>query len=154
VAQQEVAAQWDLPPEQHLALRRRRPSRWWWLAGAVVAAILVAVLGRMLTTSAVYYRTPTEVLAQPGQDVRVAGRLVPESLRQEGPGDTSFSVTDGRTTVPVRYTGGSTTALGSAQEPGAQVVVQGMLGGDGVFHAHTLMAKCPSKFSAGGSDAG
>jgi len=33
-------------------------------------------------------------------------------------------------------------------KPGIQVVVEGRTGGDGVFHARTLLAKCPSRFTA------
>ena len=32
-------------------------------------------------------------------------------------------------------------------KPGITVVAEGRLGGDGVFHATTLLAKCPSRFS-------
>ena len=31
---------------------------------------------------------------------------------------------------------------------GSEVVVEGSLGADGVFVAHTLLAKCPSKYEA------
>ena len=32
---------------------------------------------------------------------------------------------------------------------GVQVVVTGSMGPDGVFHATTLLTKCPSRFTAG-----
>jgi cytochrome c-type biogenesis protein CcmE len=34
---------------------------------------------------------------------------------------------------------------------GSEVVVEGVLGPDGVFVAHTLLAKCPSKYEAANS---
>ena len=45
--------------------------------------------------------------------------------------------------MPVEYTG----TLPDIFQPGITVVVEGRLAGDGVFHARTLLAKCPSRFS-------
>ena len=45
--------------------------------------------------------------------------------------------------MPVEYSG----ALPDIFQPGITVVAEGRLGGDGVFHARTLLAKCPSRFS-------
>ncbi len=46
--------------------------------------------------------------------------------------------------MPVEYRG----PVPDIFKPGVQVVVQGRMGGDGVFHARVLEAKCPSRFSS------
>jgi cytochrome c-type biogenesis protein CcmE len=58
--------------------------------------------------------------------------------------DVTFVVTDGDATLPVRYHG----IIPDTFVDGADVVVEGQLTGDGTFEAHTLLAKCPSKYEA------
>ena len=50
---------------------------------------------------------------------------------------------DATAAIPVEYTG----TLPDIFRPGITVVVEGRLGADGVFHARTLLAKCPSRFA-------
>ena len=52
-----------------------------------------------------------------------------------------FDVTDGRTTVPVRFQGAAPDAL----RDGGQAVAEGALRGK-AFVAERLFARCPSKF--------
>jgi cytochrome c-type biogenesis protein CcmE len=106
----------------------------------------------MLGQSVVYYKTPTEVKAAPGQHVRLAGTLVKDSVAigSSGTGSTSFTLTDGKTQIKVLYKGTATTAISTASQPGTQLVAEGSLGTDGLFHSDVLLAKCPSKFQAGG----
>jgi cytochrome c-type biogenesis protein CcmE len=131
-----------------------RTSRVWLWIG--VGVVLVAALGfaatQMLGQSVVYYKTPTEVKAEPGQHVRLAGTLVKDSVAigQSGTGSTSFTLTDGKTQIKVLYRGTATTAISTASQPGTQLVAEGSLGTDGLFHSDVLLAKCPSKFQAGG----
>jgi cytochrome c-type biogenesis protein CcmE len=53
-----------------------------------------------------------------------------------------FAVTDGTRSVPVIY---AREVPDTFKEEG-DVVVEGMLNADGVFAAHHLLAKCPSKY--------
>ena len=55
----------------------------------------------------------------------------------------TFTEKDATAAVPVDYTG----TLPDIFKPGITVVAEGKLGRDGVFHARTLLAKCPSRFS-------
>ena len=101
----------------------------------------------MIGGSVLYYRTPSEVLADgPGQQVRMAGQLVKDSVSEDANGATTFQITDGKKTVSVTYTGGATTALATASKPGTQMVAEGSLNAQGTFDATSLLAKCPSKF--------
>jgi cytochrome c-type biogenesis protein CcmE len=116
----------------------------------VVLALIVlgsffAVGYTMFTRSVVYYETPTEVLAKPGEHVRVSGDVVDGSIVKDvEAGVVSFAVTDGTSSVAVRYEGPAPDTL----KDRAEAVAEGSLGADGVFHADKLFAKCPSKFAS------
>lgn len=121
----------------------RRRSR----APLVLIAVLAAVAFGGLTytmfaRSAVYYRTPTEVVRAPGAHVRLSGTVVAGSIRTDiATGTVMFEVTDGRTTVPVRFQGAAPDSL----RDGGQAVAEGALLGK-AFVAERLFARCPSKF--------
>jgi cytochrome c-type biogenesis protein CcmE len=113
------------------------------LLALIVLGAFFAVGYTMFTRSVVYYKTPTEVLAQPGAHVRVSGTVVPGSIaRDVEAGTVTFDVTDGTTTLPVEFRGPAPDTL----KDKAEAVAEGSLGADGVFHADKLFAKCPSKF--------
>lgn len=117
------------------------------IALGLIAAVAFAVLAwRAFDRSVVYYRTPTEVVAAPAGHVKLSGTVVPGSIDATGgAGALAFAVTDGTTTVPVRYDGAAPATL---REDG-EVVADGSLGADGIFHAGSLLTKCPSKFTDG-----
>ena len=122
----------------------RRPSRVPLIAlGVAVLLALVAVGYTMFTRSIVYYNTPTEALTKPGEVIRLSGEVVDGSIAVNG-GTVSFEVSDEKTTVAVLYEG----PLPDTLRDEATAVVEGSLGTDGLFHAETLFAKCPSKFEA------
>ena len=121
----------------------------WVLIGLVLVAGIGFAAVKSIGGSVLYYRTTTEVIADgPGHQVRLAGLLVKGSVSENAAGDTTFQIEDAKThdVVNVVYTGGATTALASAAKPGTQMVAEGALGEDGLFHSENLMAKCPSKF--------
>ena len=74
--------------------------------------------------------------------MRVAG-VVQDDVQKSDGLHVTFTEKDGTASMPVQYTG----TLPDIFKPGITVVVEGKLGGDGVFHARTLLAKCPSRFS-------
>ena len=55
-----------------------------------------------------------------------------------------FVMTDGGASMPVNYHG----IIPDTFVDGADVVVEGQIDGSGTFQAHTLLAKCPSKYEA------
>ena len=141
------------PVDESPVALERKSRAWLWIG---IGVVLVAALGfaatQMLGQSVVYYKTPTEVKAAPGQHVRLAGTLVKDSVAigSSGTGSTSFTLTDGKTQIKVLYKGTATTAISTASQPGTQLVAEGSLGTDGLFRSDVLLAKCPSKFQAGG----
>jgi cytochrome c-type biogenesis protein CcmE len=116
-----------------------------WGAPAVVIA---ACVGYLIYTasggSSEYYLTVSQLRAQtPVGEVRVAGVVQDDVQKSQGGLHVTFTERDGTASMPVEYTG----TLPDIFQPGITVVVEGRLGGDGVFHARTLLAKCPSRFS-------
>jgi cytochrome c-type biogenesis protein CcmE len=115
-----------------------------------LVAVVTACLGYLVYTatgsSAEYYQTVAETRAHPTSDnVRVLGIVQDDVVRSEGGLRVHFTAAAGGQTMPVDYRG----TLPDIFRPGAQVVVDGRLGADGVFRARTLQAKCPSRFSSG-----
>jgi cytochrome c-type biogenesis protein CcmE len=116
----------------------------WGAPVVVVAACVGYLIYSASGGSSEYYLTVSELRAhaQTG-DVRVAGVVQDDVRRTDGGLRVTFTETDATASMPVEYTG----TLPDIFKPGITVVAEGRLGGDGVFHARTLLAKCPSRFS-------
>jgi len=130
----------DTRAEAVLGRATRRP-----VVLALAAGVLAAfgyLAHSAFAGSVVYYRTPTEVAAQPDQRVRLSGTVLAGSIVSAN-GWVGFSLTDGSTTIPVRYQGAPPTAL----RDGGQAVADGVYRA-GLFHADSLLAKCPSRFDS------
>ena len=116
----------------------------WGIPAAVVAACVGYLVYSASGGSAQYYLTVSELRAHAASgDVRVAGVVQDDVVRTAGGLHVSFTEKDSTASVPVDYTG----SLPDIFKPGITVVAEGALGADGVFHARTLLAKCPSRFS-------
>jgi cytochrome c-type biogenesis protein CcmE len=127
--------------------RKRPPSKnLKWLIGGLIIVLAVGYL--VLTAargSAAYYLT-IEELQQRGtspRSVRVAGNILGESIVWT-PRDLrlEFEMIDESGRLPVVYSGSRPDMFRDQ----AEVVVEGKLGLDGVFEAHTMLLKCPSKY--------
>jgi cytochrome c-type biogenesis protein CcmE len=125
----------------------------------VLGCGIVATMGGLLIVGmsrpggVAYYLTVSEFVARPDHGapgLRVNGKVSTGSIERGGSGqDVSFVMTDGASTLPVRYHG----IIPDTFVDDADVVVEGRMGQDGTFEAHTLLAKCPSKYEAA-KDAG
>ncbi len=115
-----------------------------------IAVVLLAVVYLVTTgtrTSSVYYLTVSELKANGsgGKPVRLAGKVEPGSIQRDNANTlVRFDVQDAGGALPVIYSGVVPDIFGDDIE----VVVEGTYGGDGVFHAASMLAKCPSKFEA------
>ena len=116
-----------------------------WLGlGAVVVACLGYLIFAATGSSAEYYQTISEMRGHPSNgDVRVLGTVQYDVARSDGGLHVRFTAAEGGQTMPVDYKG----TLPDSFRPGMPVVVEGKMGSDGVFHAKSLQAKCPSRFS-------
>ena len=96
-----------------------------------------------------YYVTVDEFLEKgaPAGHFRVNGKVRPGSIeRLEDGRRVLFTVVDpaSQATLPVDFSG----VIPDTFVDDADVVVEGKRREDGVFHATTLLAKCPSKYEA------
>jgi cytochrome c-type biogenesis protein CcmE len=116
----------------------------WVALFAVVAACVGYLVYSSTGGSAEYYLTVSELRSHAtSADVRVAGVVQPDVLRSDGGLKVQFTEKDATAALLVDYNG----TLPDIFRPGITVVAEGRLGSDGVFHARTVLAKCPSRFS-------
>ena len=117
----------------------------WGAPIAIVAACVAYLIYSASGGSTEYYLTVSELRGSvpAGGDVRVAGVVQDDVTRSEGGLHVTFTERDNTASMKVDYRG----TLPDIFKPGITVVVEGRLGGDGIFHARTLLAKCPSRFS-------
>jgi cytochrome c-type biogenesis protein CcmE len=118
------------------------------LAGAIGYLIYTAA-----SSTSVYYMTIAEFVPQRAalahEGVRVAGRVRDGTVQWDARTlDLAFVLGDfeaaSELSVPVKYRG----LLPDMFAEGRDVIVEGKYGGDGVFHAHTVLTSCPSKYEA------
>jgi len=114
--------------------------------GVIASMALLLLVG--VNRGGVYYFTVSEFLDHPAKaedGFRVNGKVVPGSIERLPSGmDVRFVMTDGARSIPVAYHG----IISDTFVDEAAVVVEGRLTPEGTFSAHTLLAKCPSKYEA------
>jgi cytochrome c-type biogenesis protein CcmE len=117
------------------------------VGGAVIAAALAYMIWAGVTQSAVYFVTPSELKAAPvsGKAYRLGG-LVERGTLTWNPAtlDLAFSVSDGKTAVPVRHKGTPPDLFGE----GRGAVVEGRWTGEGYFRATLILAKHSEEYKA------
>jgi cytochrome c-type biogenesis protein CcmE len=117
------------------------------LGGVVILAALGYMIWAGVTQSAVYFVTPSELQAAPvaGKAYRLGGLVAPGSLKWEPRTlDLTFTVSDGKTSVPVRHKGAPPDMFGE----GRGAVVEGQWTPDGYFKATQIMAKHSEEYKA------
>lgn len=125
-------------------IRRKR-----FLIGGIVILLAVAYLGyRGFEGSATYYLTVSEVKEQggriAGENVRVNGRVAPGSVDWDAENNIlRFVLVDEEKGLSVLYKG----IVPDAFKADSNVVVEGGLESDGVFHADAILTRCPSKYA-------
>lgn len=123
--------------------------------GALIVALAIGYLvATSLQNTAVYYLTIPELRARPAsaaEIVRVNGKVVNGTISQTGSGQgvrfVMHDEKDAATSMVVSYKG----LIPDTFQDNADVVVEGKLNASGEFDAVTLLAKCPSKFTADGN---
>ena len=124
-------------------LRQRK-----FLISGFIIFLAIGYLGFIgFQSSAIYYFTVSELAEQESaihdQNVRVYGQVAPGSVEQEAAGNLlSFTIVHEEENLPVLYQG----IVPDSFRAGGDIVVEGKLNPDGIFQAHTLMPKCPSKY--------
>jgi len=117
------------------------------IGGAVIALALAYMIWAGVTQSAVYFATPSELRAAPvnGKAYRLGGLVERGTLRwNPGTLDLSFSVSDGKASVPVRHRGAPPDLFGE----GRGAVVEGQWTAEGYFKATQILAKHSEEYKA------
>jgi cytochrome c-type biogenesis protein CcmE len=122
------------------------------IGGALVLATVGYLMATGIKETGVYYLTPTELASRVEADhsfynvgVKMGARVVKGSIARDVASQTiTFRATDGQNTWPVTYRGLAPDTFTDEVD----VVVEGRLQPDGVFHATTLLAKCGSRYEA------
>jgi len=115
--------------------------------GAVIAAALAYMIYAGVTQSAVYFVTPSEIQAAPvaGKSYRLGGLVTRGSVTWEPRTlDLSFTLTDGKASVPVRHKGTAPDLFGE----GRGAVVEGSWSREGYFKATLILAKHSEEYKA------
>lgn len=114
---------------------------------AIVAVIGAGLLAASaLKDEAAYFYAPDDVRVkgvEPGKAIRLGGMVVAGSLKKQADGVTvAFDVTDGKATVPARFTGITPDLF----REGSGVVAEGHFDRSGTFIASELLAKHDERY--------
>ncbi len=111
------------------------------VAGAGGAALVITAL----KDNVLYFYSPSDVAAKhvaPGIAFRIGGLVEAGSLKHGGGAEVAFTVTDGKTNVPVKYEG----VLPALFREGQGVVAMGALNPSGTFDATQVLAKHDERY--------
>lgn len=118
---------------------------------AIGAMVIVAAVGYLMVSGAAqntaYFLTVPELHERrsevQGSALRIAGKVTPDPIHWNVQDlSLAFTIGEGETGIPVRYNGVKPDMF----QVGAEVIVEGRLGHDGVLIASNLMTSCPSKY--------
>lgn len=110
-----------------------------------VLAIAAALVLSALRDSIVFFNSPTDVVEKrqaPGTRLRIGGLVKPGSVERGDNLLVRFSVTDGKTDIPVRYQG----IVPDLFREGQGVVAEGKIEAGGTFAADTVLAKHDERY--------
>ncbi len=120
------------------------------LGGTLIVAAMGVLMAVSFQGNMAYYLEVSEFLQKDNPamrgNYRVRGNVVPGTIvKRAGELGAEFEMTDGTHAIRVRYL----REVPDTFVDRAEVVVEGEMGPDQVFLAHTLLAKCPSKYEVG-----
>jgi cytochrome c-type biogenesis protein CcmE len=120
----------------------------------VGSVLIVAAIGYLITTginsTSQYFFTVDELMSQKvsfaGEGLKVKGNVVNGSIVRDTENylKINFAIEDKSSNLNVVYEG----IIPDMFKDGQEVVVEGTLAQNGVFHANTLLTSCPSKYEA------
>ncbi len=120
--------------------------------GSVLIIVAIAYLiGSGVSNTAQYFLTVDELVTagldtHHGHSLKVKGNVVAGSI-QRNPNDyldVAFKIEEKKSKINVAFKGITPDMF----KEGGEVVVEGKLSKDNVFHANTLLTSCPSKYEA------
>ena len=131
-----------------------KPGTKFLLGATIIVGSVALLMAQGVKQFGQYSLTPTELAAKTAADptfydlgLKMNAKVVPGSVRRDAANQTiDFRVTDGAQTYPVTYRGLVPDTFTDADD--IEVIVEGRLGRDGVFHATDVLAKCGSRYEA------
>jgi cytochrome c-type biogenesis protein CcmE len=127
------------------------PKKAKFVMGSVLIVVAIGYLISMgIRTTSQYFFTVDELMSQKvsytGAGLKVKGNVVAGSINRDTENflKVNFSIEDKKSNLDVVYEG----IIPDMFKDGQEVVVEGTLAKDGVFHANTLLTSCPSKYEA------
>lgn len=123
----------------------------------ILSAVVVLALGYMIYAAfpgnALYFLTVSEFNdnseVQDGRLLRVSGKLVEGTFGREGNSiDSQFQITDSDADIPIETLKASYTGVlpDLFFNPHSELILEGSYGVNQVFHADSILVKCPSKY--------
>lgn len=131
-----------------------RAGRKFMIGAVLIVASVGFLIAQGVRETGVYFLTPTELSTRIQNDasfhdvgIKVGARVVPGSIRRDAATQqVDFRISDGAHDFPVTYRGLVPDTFTDAND--IEVIVEGRLGRDGVFHATDVLAKCGSRYEA------
>lgn len=131
-----------------------RAGRKFLIGAVLIVASVGFLIAQGVRETGVYFLTPTELNTRIQNDasfhdvgIKVGARVVPGSIRRDAATQqVDFRISDGAHDFPVTYRGLVPDTFTDAND--IEVIVEGRLGRDGVFHATDVLAKCGSRYEA------
>ncbi len=125
-----------------------KKSRRFIIGGLIILATLAYLIYGSMREALVYFKTPSELMADEGASkgkaLRIGGMVLVGSLEKDLKKLTyRFQITDGVESIPVFYRGVPPDLFSE----GKGAVVEGRLGEDGVLQATVIMAKHAEEYS-------
>jgi cytochrome c-type biogenesis protein CcmE len=122
-------------------MTRKRRRLYAVLAGLAALGTAAFLVLSAFNDNLVFFYSPSDLKTKAvplGRSVRIGGLVEEHSVTRAADGQTiAFRVTDGANTLAVTYVG----SLPDLFREGQGVVAEGMLQGDGVFRASSVLAK-------------
>ena len=131
-----------------------KPGTRFALGAVVIIGSVVLLISEGVKATGTYFLTPTQLIARTTADssfygvgLKVSAKVVRGSITRDPAAQrVDFRISDGTQTFPVTYVGLVPDTFTDAND--IDVVVEGKLGRDGVFHATDVIAKCGSRYEA------
>ncbi|HVZ70525.1 MAG TPA: cytochrome c maturation protein CcmE [Rhizomicrobium sp.] len=124
---------------------RKRRRLYFVIALLVAAAGGAALVITALKDNVLYFYSPSDLASKhvpPGTAFRVGGLVESGSLKHGAGAEVTFTVTDGKNSVPVKYEG----VLPALFREGQGVVAMGALDSGGTFDATQVLAKHDERY--------
>jgi len=129
------------------------------IGAALIVGSVAFLIMQGVKETGVYFLTPTELASRTAADasfydvgLKLGAKVKPGTIRRDAATQqVDFVVSDGAQEYPVSYRGIVPDTFTDAND--IEVIVEGRLGRDGVFHATEVFAKCGSRYEAELKDA-